>query len=62
MNERVRPLLDLLCRKSISTTAGLHISADVGGDEEAMTGFECLNSHSTDTPQTLEFSKMHGAS
>jgi hypothetical protein len=34
MEEQVRPLLDLLNRKSIPTTAGLHISAEVGDDEE----------------------------
>ena len=33
MNEQVRPLLDLLDRKSIPT-AGLHISTDIGDDEE----------------------------
>jgi hypothetical protein len=34
MNEQVRPLLDLLDRKSIPTTAGLLVSADFGDDEE----------------------------
>ena len=34
MNEQVRPLLDLLDRKSTPITAGLLISADFGDDEE----------------------------
>ena len=34
MNEQVRPLLHRLDRNSISATAGLHIPADIGDDEE----------------------------
>ena len=34
VNEHVRPLLDLRDRRSSPTTSGLHISADIGVDEE----------------------------